>query len=104
MILDITAVPVVDTAVARHLLETVAAARLLGAEVLMEGLSTRTAITLVEPGLELRGVRTAVNADRGLMLLKRLVTTAEHQATRRAGFHRIKLHGQSGVGLSDADR
>ena len=56
VILDITAVPVVDTAVAKHLLETVAAARLLGAEVLMVGLSTRTAITLVHLG---RGPRRA---------------------------------------------
>src|SRR5215210_1976386 len=47
VILDITAVPVVDTAVARHLLETVAASRLLGAEVLIVGLSSKTALTLV---------------------------------------------------------
>ena len=56
VIVDITAVPVVDTAVAKHLLETVAAARLLGAEVLMVGLSTRTAITLVHLGVDLSGV------------------------------------------------
>ena len=53
VILDITAVPVVDTAVAKHLLETVAAARLLGADVLLVGLSTRTAITLVHLGVDL---------------------------------------------------
>src|SRR5215210_207417 len=47
VIVDITAVPVVDTAVAKHLLETVSAARLLGAEVMIVGLSSKTALTLV---------------------------------------------------------
>src|SRR5437016_5304159 len=58
VILDITGVPVIDTAIAKHLLETVAAARLLGAEVLIVGMSTRTALTLVHLGLDLAGVTT----------------------------------------------
>src|SRR5215208_1764756 len=44
VILDITGVPVVDTAVAKHLLETVAAARLLGAEVLIVGMTKHIAL------------------------------------------------------------
>src|SRR3954451_21042279 len=68
VILDITGVPVVDTAVAKHLLETVAAARLLGAEVLIVGLSTRTAMTLVHLGLDLSGVTTRTTMARGLKL------------------------------------
>jgi len=68
VIIDITAVPVVDTAVAKHLLETVAAARLLGAEVLMVGLSTRTAITLVHLGVDLGGVITRTTMAKGLEL------------------------------------
>lgn len=68
VILDITAVPVVDTAVAKHLLETVAAARLLGAEVLLVGLSTRTAITLVHLGVDLSGVITRTTMAKGLEL------------------------------------
>lgn len=68
VILDITGVPVVDTAVARHLLETVAAARLLGAEVLIVGLSTRTAITLVHLGIDLGGVTTRATMAKGLEL------------------------------------
>jgi rsbT co-antagonist protein RsbR len=68
VIIDITAVPLIDTAVARHLLETVAAARLLGAEVLIVGLSTRTALTLVHLGLDLAGVTTRTTMARGLEL------------------------------------
>lgn len=68
VILDITAVPVVDTAVAKHLLETVSSARLLGAEVLIVGLSSRTAMTLVHLGLDLGGVVTRTTMARGLEL------------------------------------
>ncbi|MEP6694809.1 MAG: STAS domain-containing protein [Chloroflexota bacterium] len=68
VILDITAVPVVDTAVAKHLLETVSSARLLGAEVFIVGLSSRTAMTLVHLGLDLGGVITRTTLAKGLEL------------------------------------
>lgn len=68
VILDITAVPVVDTAVAKHLLETVASARLLGAEVLIVGLSSKTAMTLVHLGIDLGGVTTRTTLAKGLAL------------------------------------
>jgi rsbT co-antagonist protein RsbR len=68
VIIDITAVPVVDTAVAKHLLEMVSAARLLGAEVLIVGLSTRIAITLVHLGVDLGGVTTRTTMAKGLQL------------------------------------
>lgn len=68
VILDITGVSVIDTAVARHLLETVTAARLLGGEVLIVGLSTRTALTLVQLGLDLSNVTTRTTMAKGLEL------------------------------------
>lgn len=68
VLLDITGVPVVDTAVARHLLETVAAARLLGAEVFIVGLSSRTAMTVVQLGLDLAHVTTRTTLAKGLEL------------------------------------
>src|SRR5688572_4794842 len=68
VLLDITGVPVVDTAVSRHLLETVAGARLLGAEVLLVGLTSRTAMTLVHLGLDLSGVTTRTTMAKGLEL------------------------------------
>jgi rsbT co-antagonist protein RsbR len=68
VLLDITGVPVVDTAVSRHLLETVAGARLLGAEVLLVGLTSRTAMTLVHLGLDLSGITTRTTMAKGLEL------------------------------------
>jgi rsbT co-antagonist protein RsbR len=88
VILDITAVPVVDTAVAKHLLETVAAARLLGAEVLLVGISTRTAITLVHLGIDLAGVITRTTMAKGLELaFSRLgLEVISRRGNRRASF------------------
>jgi rsbT co-antagonist protein RsbR len=68
VILDITGVPVVDTAVAKYLLEMVTAARLLGCEVLIVGLSARTAMTLVHLGIDLTGVITRTTLAKGLEL------------------------------------
>src|SRR6478672_10962994 len=68
VLLDITGVPVVDTAVAKHLLETVAAARLLGAEVMVVGVSPQVALTLVHLGLDLAGITTRTTLARGLEL------------------------------------
>jgi rsbT co-antagonist protein RsbR len=68
VILDITGAPVVDTAVAKHLLETVSAARLLGADVFIVGLSSRIALTLVHLGVELEGVVTRTTMAKGLQL------------------------------------
>ncbi len=73
VLVDISGVPVVDTAVSRHLLETVAAARLLGAEVIIVGLGATTAMTLVQLGESLSGVTTRTTMAKGLQLaLKQL--------------------------------
>ncbi|MEU0059807.1 STAS domain-containing protein [Streptomyces sp. NPDC006334] len=57
-ILDITGVPTVDTLVAQHLMKTVAAARLMGAECLVSGIRPAIAQTIVHLGIELGSVRT----------------------------------------------
>ena len=87
VLLDITGVPVVDTAVARHLLETVAAARLLGADVLIVGLSSRTAMTLVQLGIDLSHVTTRATLAKGLEFAFRrlgLTVVAQNGGARRA--------------------
>ena len=57
-ILDITGVPTVDTLVAQHLLKTVAAARLMGAECIISGIRPQIAQTIVHLGVDLQGVVT----------------------------------------------
>jgi len=57
-ILDITGVPTVDTLVAQHLLKTVAAARLMGAECIISGIRPQIAQTIVHLGVELQNVVT----------------------------------------------
>ena len=89
VIVDITAVPLVDTAVAKHLLETISAARLLGAEVMIVGLSSRTAMTLVHLGIDLGGVTTRTTMAKGLELaFARLGLEVVHRhAARHATRH-----------------
>lgn len=83
VILDITGAPVVDTAVAKHLLETVSAARLLGADVFIVGLSSRIAITLVHLGVDLEGVVTRTTMAKGLQLaFERLGLEVVRRGTR----------------------
>jgi rsbT co-antagonist protein RsbR len=57
-IIDITGVPTVDTLVAQHLLKTVAAARLMGADCIISGIRPQIAQTIVHLGVELGGVVT----------------------------------------------
>src|SRR6516225_7860945 len=57
-IIDITGVPTVDTLVAQHLLKTVAAARLMGADCIISGIRPQIAQTIVHLGVELSNVVT----------------------------------------------
>jgi len=91
IILDITGVPVVDTALAKHLLETISAARLLGAEVLVVGLSARTAMTMVHLGLDLGDVTTRTTMAKGLRLaFERLGLEVVQRRARPANNHTVE--------------
>jgi rsbT co-antagonist protein RsbR len=72
-ILDITGVPTVDTLVAQHLLKTVAAARLMGADCIISGIRPQIAQTIVHLGVDLNTVTTkATLRDAFSVALKRL--------------------------------
>jgi rsbT co-antagonist protein RsbR len=71
-IIDITGVPTVDTLVAQHLMKTVAAARLMGADCIISGIRPQIAQTIVHLGVDLSQVTTKASlADAFLVALKR---------------------------------
>jgi rsbT co-antagonist protein RsbR len=89
-IIDITGVPTVDTLTAQHLLKTVAAARLMGADCIISGIRPQIAQTMVHLGVELNVISKATLADAFALALKRLnlgvlkvrpVASAEHKTT-----------------------
>lgn len=80
-IIDITGVPTVDTLVAQHLLKTVTAIRLMGADCIISGVRPQIAQTIVHLGLDLQGVVTKANlADALALALQRLKLTVTRAA------------------------
>jgi rsbT antagonist protein RsbS len=69
VIIDITALEIVDSFIGRMLTMIGSISRLFDAETVLVGMRPAVAITLTELGLSLRGVRTALNADKGLEML-----------------------------------
>jgi rsbT co-antagonist protein RsbR len=75
-ILDITGVPTVDTLVAQHLIKTVTAARLMGAECIISGIRPQIAQTIVHLGVELGDVITKASlADAFALAMKKVGLT-----------------------------
>jgi rsbT co-antagonist protein RsbR len=71
-IIDITGVPTVDTLVAQHLLKTVSAIRLMGADCIISGIRPQIAQTIVHLGIELQGISSkATLADALALALQR---------------------------------
>ena len=82
-IIDITGVPTVDTLVAQHLLKTIAAARLMGADCIISGIRPQIAQTMVHLGVELNVISKATLADAFAVALKRTGRTVAKVAGPR---------------------
>jgi len=81
VLIDVAALDVMDSFATRTLGNIADTARLRGAQTVVVGIQPDVAFTMVQLGLELEGIATAVDLDEGLALLRRQAGTKAHRAS-----------------------